>query len=74
MMEKNYILAKISENVRRERLSQKYSQEKLAEKAGITQKYLNMIENTKANPSSVVIANLCEALDIDANTIFNFSE
>lgn len=68
-MDKESILQKISENIRIERLKKRYSQEKLAEMAGITQKYLNLIENKKANPSIVVIVNLCNSLEIDLNSI-----
>ena len=48
-MKKQEIIDKISDNIRIERLRKRYSQEKLAEMANITQKYLNLIENKKAN-------------------------
>jgi len=68
-MDKDLILTKISENIRLARLKKRYTQEALAEKAGITQKYLNMIENKNANPSIVIIVNICEALNIELNSL-----
>lgn len=68
-MDKDTVLTKISENIRLFRLKKRYTQEVLAEKAGITQKYLNMIENKNANPSIVVIVNICEALNIELNSL-----
>ena len=69
-MQKEEILPIVSENIRIERLKKKISQEKLAEMAGITQKYLNLIENAKVNPSIVIVISVCVALKIDLNTIY----
>lgn len=68
-MDKDKILTKVAENIRLARLKKHYTQEQLAEMANITQKYLNLIENKKANPSIVIIVNLCEALNIELNSI-----
>lgn len=68
-MDKEHILKTISENIRIERLKKKYTQEYLAEKAGITQKYLNMIEKSKVNPSSTILVNICIALEVDSKMI-----
>ena len=68
-MDKDTILTKIAENIRLARLKKHYTQEQLAEKAHITQKYLNLIEKKKANPSIVIIVNLCEAFNIELNSI-----
>ena len=38
--------------------------------AGITQKYLNLIENAKANPSIVIVISVCMALKTDLNSIY----
>ena len=64
------ILEKIAYNIRLERLKKRYSQEKLAEKVGISTKYINMIENCKTNPTIVIIIKICNALEIDLNTIY----
>ncbi len=68
-MDKDTILNRIAENIRLVRLKKHYTQEQLAEKANITQKYLNLIEKKKANPSIVIVVNLCEALNIDLNSL-----
>lgn len=70
-MEKDKILAVVADNIRLERLRKKITQEKLAELSGITQKYLNLIEKGKVNPTILVVINLCKTLDIDLNTIYN---
>ena len=49
------ILQIVADNIRIERLRKRISQEKLAELVGISTKYLNMIENKKANPTIVVV-------------------
>lgn len=70
-MEKELILEKIASNIRAERARKKYPQEKLAEMAGITPKYLNMIENARSNPSIIIVINICQALEIDLNRLLS---
>lgn len=70
-MEKKFILEKMAANIRAERARKKYSQDKVSEAAGITEKYYHMIENAKCNPSIVIVYNICEALDIDINKLFS---
>lgn len=70
-MNEKEILAKIVENIRIERLRKKLTQEKLAEEFGITQKYVNLIENGKANPSIIIVVKICNALKIDLNSLLN---
>ena len=65
------ILDKVSDNIRLARLQRRISQEKLAEMVDISTKYLNMIENRKANPTIVIVIKICGALDIDLNTIWS---
>lgn len=40
--------------------------------ANITQKYLNLIENKKANPSIVIIVNICQALGVKISELVDF--
>lgn len=68
-MDKDKILTKVAENIRLARLKKHYTQEQLAEMANITQKYLNLIENKKANPSIVIVVNICEVLNIELNSL-----
>lgn len=64
------ILQIVADNIRIERLRKRISQEKLAERVGISTKYLNMIENKKANPTIVIVIKICQTLDITLETIF----
>ncbi len=55
------------------RLSKGLSQEKLAEKMGISSKYLSSIERGKENPTLDTFMKLAEALNIEISEIFSFS-
>lgn len=70
-MDDKDILNIVSDNIRIARLQKRISQEKLAEKIDISTKYLNMIENRKANPTIVIVIRICQALGIDLNTIWS---
>ena len=37
----------------------------------VSTKDLNMIENRKANPTIVIVIKICQALDIELNTIWS---
>lgn len=69
-MEDKLILNKVSDNIRIPRLQKRISQEKLAEMVDISTKYLNMIENRKANPTIIIVIKICIALKISLNTIY----
>jgi DNA-binding XRE family transcriptional regulator len=60
---------KIGDNLRVLRAKSRISQEVLAEKAGMSPKYITQIENKKANPSIWVMLKLAEALDVTVNDI-----
>lgn len=64
------ILNTVSDNIRLARLKQRISQEKLAEMVDISTKYLNMIENRKANPTIVIVIKICNALNIKLDDIY----
>lgn len=69
-MNDEQILQIVADNIRLERLRQRMSQEKLAEQIGISTKYLNMIENRKSNPTILVVIKICQALNINIETIY----
>ena len=71
MNDDKMMLDKVSDNIRLARLQQRLSQEKLAEMVDISTKYLNMIENRKANPTIVIVIKICSVLDIELNTIWH---
>ncbi len=68
-MDRKEIIRIFSENVRAERARKQYSQEKLAEMAGITPEYLARIEKEKYSPSLIVIANLAIALGVTVDKL-----
>lgn len=72
-MQDEEILNQVADNIRIERLRKRLSQEKLAENIGISTKYLNMIENRKANPTIVIVIKICNALGLGLNTIYSSS-
>lgn len=63
-MERVEVVKIFAENLRAERARKNYSQEYLAEKAGISVEYLSRMENEYFSPSLVVIANLAVALGV----------
>lgn len=69
-MDDKVILDKVSDNIRLARLQRRISQEKLAEMVDISTKYLNMIENRKANPTIVIVIKICIALGIELNAVY----
>lgn len=69
-MDETEILQIVADNIRIERLRRRLSQEKLAEMVDISTKYLNMIENRKANPTIVIVVKICIELGIELNTIY----
>ena len=70
-MDDKNILEKVSDNIRLARLQKRISQEKLAEMVDISTKYLNMIENIKANPTIVIVVKICKVLNIELSAIWS---
>ena len=58
-----------AENLRAERARKNYSQEYLAEIAGISVEYLSRMENEYFSPSVVIIANLAIALGVSIDKL-----
>ena len=69
-MDDKLILERVADNIRIERLRKRLSQEKLAEMVDISTKYLNMIENRKANPTIVIVVKICIALNIELKSVW----
>lgn len=66
-MENEDILCRVAECIRMGRAKKKLTQEVLAELVGISTKYMNSIENEKANPSITIVVKICKVLEIDLN-------
>ena len=56
---------KIGENVRRERVAAKLTQEKLSERAGMDITNLQRIESGRYNPRATTLIRLRKALDVE---------
>ena len=70
MEEKIPIRNILARNLREHRRKCGFSQEKLAEKTGISTQYLAMIEIARKFPASEVLERLAEAMDIKVYELF----
>jgi transcriptional regulator with XRE-family HTH domain len=59
----------LGEELRAARLQAKWSQEKLADEAGISRNYVSLLELNRKSPTVDVLLALCSALDVSAATI-----
>lgn len=57
--------------VRRAREAQKLSQDRLAEIAGLSQRYVSELERGKNSPTLTVILQLCQALGISPSALLD---
>ena len=73
ILTKNFILKKLSQEIRKSRIHKKLSQEKLAELVDISINHMNNIENMRSNPTITIVINLCRVLDINLNELINDS-
>lgn len=64
MPKRNGLLTALGQNVRRAREAKEFTQEKLAEKAGLDPTYISGIERGLRNPGIKNVARLARALDI----------
>lgn len=63
------ILVKFGSNVRGERLKRGFSQEKLAEKAGVHRTYIGMIERAEKNITLTNIYKIAKALNLSVKEL-----
>jgi len=64
MSKRNGILATLGLNVRRQREARQFTQEKLAERAGLDATYISGIERGLRNPGIKNVAKLAKALGL----------
>ena len=69
MEESNMNKETIGEKVQIARKMRKYSQEKLGDKAGISQQHLSRIENDKTDPTIDTLLKLSKALNVSITTL-----
>ncbi len=72
MNEKIQVLKQFGNKVREERLKKRFSQEELAEKAGVHRTYIGMVERAEKNITLRNIQKVAEALDLPISDLFNF--
>lgn len=69
MKKKNTI--KIGKNIQKIRKSFGYTQEKLAEIADVSTRYISDVEQDRANPSYEVLIKICNHFNIGLNEVFS---
>jgi transcriptional regulator with XRE-family HTH domain len=62
----NSTITKIKENIKKYRISQNLSQEKLSEIAGVSTDYISLIERGKRTPSIKRLCLIANALEIES--------
>ena len=72
--ENSSIVAIFGSNVKTYRKRQKMTQEQLAEKTGVTVKYISNIECSISFPSAPVIASIAKALNVPEYSLFTPEE
>ena len=61
----------VATNLRRARQAKKLTQEELADRAGLSSRYIGSIERAQVSPSVTVLGQLAEALEIDPRDFFD---
>lgn len=72
-MDKKQLLKKFGKNVKIERIKKDLTQEKFAEKLGVSTNYIACVENGRQNMSLGKILELSKALDTDINKLVDFT-
>lgn len=63
-------LKNIGQNIQKARIKKGITQEKLAEICGVSNNHISMLETGKSSGSIILIINICNALDISPNYLF----
>ena len=69
-MENTNVLKDIGYNIQKARIKKGYTQEFVAEKCNVSDKYISVMENGKATCSLPVIIDICNLLEISPNYLF----
>ena len=72
-MDKKQLLKKFGKNVKIERIKKDLTQEKFAEKLGVSTNYIACVEIGRQNMSLGKILELSKALDTDINKLVDFT-
>lgn len=68
---KNQILLKIGQNIKQIRVSNHITQQQLAELLNTSVNFISLIERGQSGLNIVTIVNICNALQIQPNALFN---
>ena len=71
MKSNTYYKKYIGQKIRQARVKSKYTQEKLAEEISLTPKYISNLERGVSFGSIDTIVNICKALNISSNFLFD---
>ena len=69
--EEEILLNKLANNIKKQRLELKLSQEKLAELCEFDRTYISLLERSKRNPSLLNLKKLSLGLDIELSVLTN---
>lgn len=73
MNEKNAVLLKFADKIKKERLKRHLSQEDFAELIGFHRTYIGMLERAERNISLTNIQRIADALNIELKELFDFN-
>lgn len=65
------VLQQLGNRIRLLRVQRGLTQEKLAERAGLTPKFLGEVERVETNPSATSLVRIAEGLAVDIGDLFN---
>jgi transcriptional regulator with XRE-family HTH domain len=63
-------LSSLAANIRRLRERRGWTQEQLAEEAGVATRYVQTLESPKANPRASILVAIADALAVDVGRLF----
>lgn len=63
------IIDVVAENIKKYRLEKGFSQEELADRAGLHRTYISLLERKKKNVSVRILEKIANALEIDIKTL-----
>jgi transcriptional regulator with XRE-family HTH domain len=63
-------LTSLAANIRRLRERRGWTQEQLAEVAGLASRYVQTLESPKATPRALVLVAIADAFEVDIGTLF----
>jgi transcriptional regulator with XRE-family HTH domain len=71
MREKAHVNIVVGNNIRQQRLKKSFSQEYLAELAGVHRTYIGIVERAERNITLVSLEKISKALNVDISEFFN---